>query len=65
MAELHVFPRRRRALRGGGFEDALWVLGCCLAGAAVCDYGISLIRDLVARRGHPKVKRLREAQAVR
>jgi hypothetical protein len=65
MAGLQVFPRRRRALRGGGFEDAVWVLGCYLTGAAVFDYGISLVRDLVARRGHPKVKRLRQAQAVR
>ena len=43
----------------------MWVLGCYLTGAAVFDYGISLVRDLVARRGHPKVKRLRQAQAVR
>ena len=34
-------------------------------GAVVFDYGISLVRDLVARRGHPKAKRLCEAEAIR
>ena len=41
------------------------VLGYYLAGAAVFGYRISLVRDLVARRINPKVKWLREAQAVR
>lgn len=43
----------------------MWVLGYYLAGAAVFGYRISLVRDLVARRSNPKVKWLREAQAVR
>lgn len=32
-----------------GLEDAVWVLGLYLAGAAVLGYGVALIRDLFAR----------------
>jgi YhgE/Pip-like protein len=37
-----------------GLEDAVWMLGAYLAGAAVLGYVISLIKDLVARRKKPK-----------
>jgi len=44
-----------------GLEDAVWVLGLYLAGAAVLGYAIPLVRDLAARRGRPKARPLPEA----
>jgi hypothetical protein len=37
-------------------EDAVWMLGVCLAGAAVLGYAISFLGDLVARRSEPETE---------
>lgn len=39
-----------------GLEDAVWVLGAYLAGAVALGYGISLVRDVLARRKKPRAK---------
>jgi hypothetical protein len=44
-----------------GLEDAVWMVGTYLAGAAALGYVIALVRDLSARRGQPKSRKLPEA----
>jgi YhgE/Pip-like protein len=49
-----------------GLEDAVWMLGAYLAGAAALGYVISRIQDLVARRRKPHTEHVGEpAAAVR
>jgi YhgE/Pip-like protein len=43
-----------------GLEDALWMMGMYLVGAAVIGYLISLVRDLSARRERKGARRLEE-----
>jgi len=43
-----------------GLEDAVWMIGAYLTGSAVLGYVISLVRDLSARRGYPKSRKLPE-----
>lgn len=38
-----------------GLEDAVWMIGAYLAGAAALGYMISLLRDLAARRGRREI----------
>jgi YhgE/Pip-like protein len=40
-----------------GLEDAIWMIGAYLAGAAVLGYMISLVRDLFARRKRKEVRK--------
>ncbi len=43
-----------------GLEDAVWMLGAYLAGAAGLGYAISLVRDLLDLRKKPRVEHLGE-----
>ena len=47
-----------------GLEDAVWMLGAYLAGAAGLGYLISVIQDLGARRGQPRVEHVEEHTAA-
>jgi hypothetical protein len=46
-----------------GLEDAVWIIGAYFACSAVLGYLISVIRDLFARRRHPKTGELHEGAA--
>jgi len=54
---LWFFGRRSEA---AGLEDAVWMVGAYLAGAALLGYVISLVRDLFARREHKEAGRVAE-----
>jgi len=49
-----------RRFEAAGLEDAVWMIGLYLAGAAVLGYLISLVRDLFARRERKGAKRPRK-----
>ena len=46
-----------------GLEDAVWMLGTYLAGAAALGYVISLLADIVARRRKPRTEHVGEPTA--
>jgi len=47
-----------------GLEDAVWMLGAYLVGAAALGYVICLVQDIVARRRKPKVEHTGEPAAT-